>query len=356
MMTGPEKKIRTGTLVRIPEVHVIFGRKNTLPFAVFDIHDVCNQNCAYCVSSSSPSPDWGSMGDPERRGAIEQFFRSHGPFNVVFTGGEPVITPRIADFFQLLLDEGHRVSLQTNLKKSAAPFYETVPVEKTGWVLATFHSVALDRVDSFLKHALEIKERGYPLVVKFLLDEVLMPEFARLNDRLAENGIGVMCSPVINYPPGGQPFPHRYTPEEWQQIAPRITLLSTWLFFAGGWHSQGTPCNAGNRMIYLRGKGDGAIHGCSSGSPAGMGNLFNNELLLPGRPVPCQLDRCVCDFHYYTGIIPRLDDSEAFARLAQGRNRRVSYREFKKWMEKAGVEPLVDLELHMGEEEPAAVL
>ena len=319
---------------------------NRLPIAVLDIHNICNQQCSYCVTDSSPTRDYGPLADSEASKDILQFFEDHGPFNVLFTGGEPLITPGISTLFQSLVSLGHRVSLQSNLKAKADVFLDVVAPDDTGWVLASFHSVAIDDFDKFKKKVTAVKASGYPVVVKFLLDDDMIVRFAEFHDELAAEGVGVMCSPIINYPATARPYPRAYTAEQWSAIAPRISLLSSWLFFAGGWKSHGAPCYAGNKMFYFLAMHDGAINGCSSGSPAGIGNLFSGEFLPRDGLSECQLESCICDFHYYSGIIPNLDDSGGFEKLTRGQVESVSFSEYLAWVK--DVQPNVDLKPVLG--------
>ena len=294
------------------------------------------------MTSSSPINDFGPITDPESRYKIDRFFQNHKPFNVLFTGGEPLITPGIEKFFRLLVENGHLITVQTNLKKGPDLLIQTVPPEHIAWILASFHSVRLKEFGAFLSDAIELRERGYRLVVKLMLDHVLLPEFPRLFDIFKNNGIGVMLSPIIYYSPNAKVYPPRsYTPEEWSLIVPRVTLLSSWLFFSGGWKSIGSTCYAGSRMFYIW--PDGSIHGCCQGFPHGIGNLHEGKLRLLNGPVKCQLEQCVCDLHYYSGVIPVLDESVRFGALLNGEIETVPFTAYLEWLEKAQAEPLVDL-------------
>jgi hypothetical protein len=252
-----------------------------------------------------------------------------------------LITPGISSFFEALVSQGHKITLQSNLKARMDAFTDVVSPEDTSWILVSVHSVAIKDFEKILKKVTWLKERGYPVVVKFLLDDPMMTRFAEFHDELVKREIGTMCSPIINYPPGARAFPKTYSADEWSIIAPRITLRSSWLFFAGGWVSNGSPCYAGDRMFYLRAVGDGSIYGCSSGSPAGLGNLFTGELAAREGLSSCGLDSCICDFHYYTGIIPNLDDSGSFESLAIGQIENVPFDDYLDWVR--DVQPCVDL-------------
>ena len=76
----------------------------SMPVMRWNVHLACNQTCTYCVSGSSPRNDFGVISDEKRMAQIETFFLREGPFNILFTGGEPLITPGIFDLFRRLRD------------------------------------------------------------------------------------------------------------------------------------------------------------------------------------------------------------------------------------------------------------
>ncbi len=326
----------------------------SMPIAIFDIHLVCNQTCSYCVSGSSPTKDFGPIVDKDILKKIETFFKTHGPFNVLFTGGEPLITPGISSIFEMLIRHGHLVSLQSNLKRGAEPFMQVVPPERSGWILSTFHSVELKRFPTFLKHVMMLKEKGYPTITKLVLDDLMLTELETIYAALTENGIGVILSPLLYFPPNDLAFPKQYTSEEWALIAPRINLLSSWIFFAGGFKSRGTQCYAGSRIFYIRAF-NGSIGGCGHSFPRDKGDLYANKLSPSRGPIRCGLEQCICDFHHYTGIIPKLDDSQQFNAFLRGQRESVPFSSYLAWIRQAGVEPMLDLRSVLGETEEEAV-
>ena len=312
-----------------------------LPIVVFDVHGVCNQSCAYCVARASQ--EFGRIVEPESVAKIKCFFSKHGPFNLLFTGGEPLITPNISDWFRFFVDCGHTISIQTNLKTGTDNLIESLPPEKTGWILASLHSVALRKLGKFLESAKMLKCKGYPLVVKMVLDKTMVKELEYIYENLTQDDIGVMLSPQICFPEKNRPHPIIYSLDEWELIIPRITLLSSWLYFAGGFKSRGRQCHAGSRAFYIRAHA-GTISGCAHSFPSGLGDLYDNKFLPASAPVMCELDQCICDYNYYSGIISGLDDSEWFYDLTQGCVRVPSFSEFQQWIGRAGVIPLIDLE------------
>jgi MoaA/NifB/PqqE/SkfB family radical SAM enzyme len=326
-------------------------RQETLPIAIFELHTVCNQGCSYCVAGASPQNDFGPIVNPNYVNKIKKFFSEHGPFNILFTGGEPLITPNISDLFRFLVNEGHSVSLQSNLKYGADLFYDVVPPDRTGWILTTLHSIQLKNFERYFQTILMLKRKGYPIVIKLLLDDVMLKEFMPIYSKLEENSIGIILSPLIYFPSDNEPFPKQYTPEQWKLIAPRITLCSSWLYFAGGYRSQGTQCYAGSRVFYIRAQ-SGSISGCAHSYPSSLGNLYSNIFSPMKKPVKCGLNLCICDFNYYSGIIPDLDESERFNSLLWGKTEPVSFDSYLRFIGKIGIEPIIDLKPLVSDKSP----
>ena len=109
---------------------------------IWILHLTCNQNCPYCVAGAVRGNDFGRIVDPRSVGRLKAFMHDYGPFNLILTGGEPLITPGFRELLEYLAAEGHLISLQSNLKADIGPIFEALPAERTGWILATLHSVA----------------------------------------------------------------------------------------------------------------------------------------------------------------------------------------------------------------------
>ena len=93
---------------------------------------------------------------------------------------------------------------------------------------------------------------------------------------------------------------------------------------------------------------DGSVNGCAHGFPRGLGDVYRNVFTSCAERVKCGLDLCICDFHYYTGVIPGLDDSRQFDELLRGRMRNVSLDEYLAWIDRTGIRPVKDLRQSVG--------
>lgn len=317
---------------------------DTRPICLLDVHRACNQTCSYCVSGSSPRSDFGAMGDNDRRNAIERFFATHGPFTVLLTGGEPLLTPGLFDFLDRLQSFGHDIAMQSNLKsnKLVRQFAERVSPERCRYVMTTFHSVELKRWPQYLRNVVTLREAGHGVVVKLVLDRAMLSHFDALFDQLVDLNIGCLLSPLVEFS-DGDAVAIDYTPEQWHRLAPRMTTLSTWLYFASGLKSRGVQCRAGEAALFPHVQDEGTVTGCAHSFPRNLGNLYDNELTKLSEPTACGLDRCICDYHTYSGLIPRLDDRDGFARLLTGDNAAVGFETYESWLADAGYEGHVDL-------------
>jgi radical SAM/Cys-rich protein len=79
----------------------------------------CNQACAHCHVSSSPSRR-ETMGS-EVMARVVQVASAVRPSVVDVTGGAPELNPDLPDFLRALRAEGHRVQLRTNLTVLVGP-------------------------------------------------------------------------------------------------------------------------------------------------------------------------------------------------------------------------------------------
>ena len=101
-------------------------------------------------------------------------------------------------------------------------------------------------------------------------------------------------------------------------------------------------CEAGSKAFYARGA-NGIIHGCAHSYPTDLGNMFKNEFSPKTTAVKCGLDHCICDFNYYTGTVPALDDSEAFDKVTSGKFQPVEFEEFQEWIGQSNVQSMINL-------------
>ena len=306
---------------------------------VLDLHGVCNQQCAYCVAGSSPAHAFGAVKEPSKVQNLLSFLAPTDPSNILCTGGEPLITPGFENLCRAFISQGHTISLQTNLKKSPNSFMAMVRPEKTNWILASLHSVALDHFENFLTHARLLKKYGYPIVVKLILDRRILQNLTTLCDILTDSEIGVILSPLVEFPKGEDPHPTNYTPENWKSIGPHMTLLSSWLYFDGGFRSRNVQCTAGDRLLYIS-VANGNIRGCSHGYPAKLGNIYDGTFTPTVSPIKCGISCCICDFHYYLGVIDTVDDRNAFARLLKNNGSMVSFEQYRQWLTSNGISPI----------------
>ncbi len=81
----------------------------------------CNQACAHCHVSSSPSRT--EMMDLETMWRVAEVASDIRPSVVDITGGAPELNPHLLPFLRALRADGHRVQLRTNLTVLADPRY-----------------------------------------------------------------------------------------------------------------------------------------------------------------------------------------------------------------------------------------
>ncbi len=313
-------------------------RSKTLPrVLVWDLHTVCNQNCSYCAASAERKDTFGPIAEPAYIEKFRRFFDHRGPFNVVLTGGEPLISPQIEGLIGYLVSGGHLVSLQTNLSLGPKPITRRLPRTRTGWILASLHSCALPSLPAFLKTLRSLSRKGYPLVAKVLLDQAMLGRLDAVYPRLRDTGAGVYLCPVFTRRPDQSWRPQNISPGQINHLAPMVHMKSTWLLMEGGFRPKGISCRAGSKSFYAR-AWNGEIAGCGRSYSRHLGDIYQDRFQPLSEPVTCGLEQCACDFNIYCDLIEGLSESAELAALARGEAPTVPYGLYRAWLQEAGLE------------------
>jgi len=310
--------------------------------SVLDIHAVCNQTCEYCISGSNPTKEFGKFITNDMQKTLIEFYSDQKEWNIIFTGGEPLITPNIGNFFRKLISKNNKISIQTNLKSNADVIINYLKPSDMGWILTTFHSCEMDNYEKYKKQVLRLKKGGYPIVVKLVVDEKMMNIFDKYYDELTALNIGVILSPLVVYKEN-ELLPINYPTEIWKKIIKRISLLSSWLYFSGGFKSKGKKCLAGSKATYVRVWGDGKVSGCAHSFPKNLGSFIDGNVKYMNDYAECGLDDCFCDFNYYIDIIDGLKDMNNFQKLFYSPGKLVFYEDFLLWCDNANITPKINL-------------
>lgn len=245
----------------------------------------CNFRCDYCYFPHDNSPVTETL--PVER--IRAFLDGTGRTWVVrMTGGEPLIYPGFVDICAALA-ENHIIGVDTNLSVSSRvrEFAERIDPARMENFYVSLHIEERERVkgvDAFIKNARLLIERGFPVIVNYVVHPLLEERFPRDRQFFADHGVPITPRPFRGEFEGRR-YPDSYGervqtifadhPEQGQKIA---------------YNFHGVPCTAGQTL--LRMEPDGTVFRCP-GDKTVLGNVLDSVDLADG-PEPCRKKRCPC--------------------------------------------------------------
>ncbi|AMK09927.1 MoaA/NifB/PqqE/SkfB family radical SAM enzyme [Pseudodesulfovibrio indicus] len=245
----------------------------------------CNFRCEYCYFPHDNTPVTETL-DAER---ISGFLDATGkPWKVGLTGGEPFIYPGIIDICETLT-RNHVIGIDTNLSVSSKvrEFAERIDPARVHNLYVALHIEERERikgVDAFIRNARLLLDKGFEVIVNYVVHPSLEERFARDRAFFAEHGIAITPRPFRGEHEGRR-YPEAYGdradkvfgghPEQGKKVA---------------FNFQGLPCSAGRTLLRL--EPDGTVFRCP-GDKTVLGNVMDKVHLYEGFP-PCTKKRCPC--------------------------------------------------------------
>lgn len=245
----------------------------------------CNFRCEYCYFPHDNTPVTETL--PVER--IREFLDATGrTWTVRLTGGEPFIYPGINDIC-VSLAEKHIVGIDTNLSVSSKirEFAERMDPARVENFYAALHIEERERVkgvDAFIKNARLLMDKGFKVIVNYVVHPTLEDRFHDDVAFFADHGVHITPRPFRGKYEGRR-YPEAYGdraqaifanhPEQGKKIA---------------FNFQGVPCTAGNTL--LRMEADGTIFRCP-GDKTVLGNVMDKVTPTEGA-TPCIKGRCPC--------------------------------------------------------------
>ena len=245
----------------------------------------CNFRCEYCYFPHDNTPVTETL-DARR---IKDFLDATGEtWKIGLTGGEPFIYPGIIDICRILT-ENHVIGIDTNLSVSSKvrEFAQTIDPARVHNLYVALHIEERERVkgvDAFINNARLLMDRGFTIIVNYVVHPTLEERFHRDVEFFASHGITITPRPFRGEFEGRR-YPEAYGdrakaifgdhPEQGKKVAFNFERL---------------PCSAGRTL--LRMEPDGTIYRCP-GDKTVLGNVMDEVHLLNGCP-PCIKKRCPC--------------------------------------------------------------
>ncbi|WP_319470836.1 radical SAM protein [uncultured Pseudodesulfovibrio sp.] len=245
----------------------------------------CNFRCEYCYFPHDNTPVTETL--PVSR--ITDFLDATGEQWVVgLTGGEPFIYPGMVDICAELT-KNHFIGVDTNLSVSSKvrDFAERIDPARVQDLYVALHIEERERIkgtDAFIKNARLLLDKGFKVIVNYVIHPTLEARFHTDKEFFADHGITLTPRPFKGE------FEGRRYPEAYGDRARAIFADHPEQGKKIAFNFQGVPCSAGKTL--LRMEPDGTVMRCP-GDKTKLGNVMDNVRLLDGTE-PCNVKRCPC--------------------------------------------------------------
>jgi MoaA/NifB/PqqE/SkfB family radical SAM enzyme len=264
---------------------------------VFVMHDACNYDCCYC-SIPSHLKKMASELDRFRDGSYVNKFDMFGSGNdFVISGGEPLITPHIQDFFARVVQNKNKISVYTNLGVDVswlATFSKNINYIMASLTPAVDYSPELEK---FVDKVKFLRKNKINAVVRFVATKPRIPLIGPLAKMLKKSKIPLIVYPEFKYQQGLEI--ENYTQDEAVEIYTHANCIGKINLQHVGVRGAGLKCTAGNRSLYVSQNGN--IYPCVNFTDYGcIGNVYDGTLA-PVENISCG-SCCTCDIQYFYGI------------------------------------------------------
>lgn len=252
----------------------------------------CNFNCPYCWERLYKD-EYKDVPFPSPQDLASAWNRIHGELLIDISGGEPFLYPGLFEFFTLLAPD-KKIAISTNASGDIARFIQAVPPERCPSITLSYHPSNQNNIHEFIGKALALKNRGYPVIINFVMYPEQMWLYPRLEDMFRYFGLPLHADPYgqnrgnpsFTYSDAELTFLKRYVPDDRQYILQR--------------RSGRFECDAGNNHFAVMPDGD--VYECLTrklnGSP-GFGNLFDPGFKLRASRITCEIVACAtCDYDH----------------------------------------------------------
>ncbi|EGB15233.1 Radical SAM domain protein [Pseudodesulfovibrio mercurii] len=255
---------------------------NTL---IWNMTRKCNFRCEYCYFPHDNTPVTETL-DARR---IKAFLDGTGrTWKVGLTGGEPFIYPGINDICATLT-ETHVIGIDTNLSASSKirDFAARIDPARVHNLYVALHIEERERVkgvDAFIGNARLLLDKGFALIVNYVVHPTLEARFHDDVAFFAAHGIAITPRPFRGT------FEGRRYPEAYGERGRAIFADHPEQGKKVAFNFEGLPCSAGRTL--LRMEPDGTVFRCP-GDKTVLGNVMDEVRLYEGYP-PCTKKRCPC--------------------------------------------------------------
>jgi predicted O-methyltransferase YrrM len=290
------------------------------------LFDTCTLKCGYCHLAETgkvlKASDLEPYRDPAYIDRVTAFFNSRTTasqkWNLMLTGGEPLLMPNFSRFCKSLFECGNLVSLYTALvvDKSHPSFKFLLDhgAPEVDYIMASFHPEAELQEEEFWERASLLKHAGHNLLLRFVGHPARLHSLEKVSQRCQE--LDVCFYPTTLF---SDHYPHAYTGREREQLASHFGSLSQAIQLAGGIDTSQSTCSAGSHVIAVH-LPTGEIWPCISVHSPVLGNVYEDRLTLFDAAIACPEAgiACICDIHFQQDIVSGTNDRDRFERQKSG--------------------------------------
>lgn len=294
------------------------------------LFNTCNYNCAYCgfVTNGTVDDiaDLAPFKDKAYIDAVLDFFKKYSSpsekWNVLFSGGEPLITPNLDYLSGELIKAGNKIRYNTNLSvpiDTDEKWLAANPPHAVDVLMVSLHPESLEKYDVIVARMERLKALGYRIIPRMVAHPLLLDHFDRIDADMASLGLSFTPVPMFS-----TRYPKAYTDEQKAKIASHIKTFSNMIQLNGGLDTKGRLCHAGSLLFALGlGKsGKGNLYRCVSCAPGGyLGNIFSGEeIKFLTAPAPCcqRSQHCTCAFHFESNAVIGAEDGDNYEKMKNG--------------------------------------
>jgi organic radical activating enzyme len=200
----------------------------------------CNYNCAFCGFVTGGTVDYIGDMDPFRDinyiDSVISFFQRHSDdsnkWNILFSGGEPLLTPNLPYFSGRLIKDGHKVRYNTNLSvpiERNSEWLAANPPESVDVLMVSLHPESLDNYTVIVERMKALKALGYKIIARAVGHPLIIDRLAALDSDM--ESIGISFTPI---PMFSTNFPEAYTARQRLEMQKHIKSSGQMIQLEGG--------------------------------------------------------------------------------------------------------------------------
>jgi len=242
--------------------HLLQFSADKRPVVVWNITRRCNLRCIHCYSNSRDISFAGELTTGEGKNVLKDLAQFGSPV-ILFSGGEPLLRPDLAQLAEYAVDQGLRAVISTNgtlITKALAGKLQKIGLSYIGVSLDGTEKThdAFRRTKGAYAAALtgirNCRDAGIKVGIRFTVSKHNVQDVAAMFDLLAEEEIERLCFYHLVYSGRGRELKNEdLTPGETRKLLDLIMQRTKELFAAGKPREILTVDNhADGPYLYLR--------------------------------------------------------------------------------------------------------